>query len=500
MIQPAISQRFIWRVYWLIAGLSCVYFAWLISGGTWLLIGGQDAYGLAYNAYYQALIQGGFDVPMRVIGLEGHYAADGTTYVYYGALPAVLRGLLAPFVDLSDHTVARLMVWAMVCASGLVMQGWLRGILGRYTAEGIPSALLFLGAVCAVWLASPLMILASNAAIFHEPVACGFLASLLTLRLLNETTKHKHRHRWQKLLLAAIIAGVSVHARPHVAIGLYAAVGLMALVSCLSAVRVAQYRSARAYILPLVMLGLLGGSYLCLNSARFGNPLTWHGEQDGAVTYGYVFLGVEAPDSPRFQARADDGAFNFKRILPNSIYYLIGGWSLHDHVRQKLDLGFIRLESPHAPVLFLWLPWLICACWGLLYLRRDLSRPASVLAYVAALVPFLLTLSYMTVTHRYKVELFPLIWLLALLGLGAMMRHVGDAKAARSWLMLVVAGAFSLSAIIYNVLAANTYATRWDIYPHVLSAEECAQFVSQVKTTDVIRPDFCSLEGLHQGP
>ena len=47
-----------------------------------------------YNHYYLALREGHFDLPMRVLRIEGHYTPDGTGYPYHGLAPLLTRAAL----------------------------------------------------------------------------------------------------------------------------------------------------------------------------------------------------------------------------------------------------------------------------------------------------------------------------------------------------------------------------------------------------------------------
>ena len=44
-----------------------------------------------YDRYYLAMLEGRFDLPATVLRYEGHYAPDGTGYLYHGVAPLLTR-------------------------------------------------------------------------------------------------------------------------------------------------------------------------------------------------------------------------------------------------------------------------------------------------------------------------------------------------------------------------------------------------------------------------
>ncbi|MEM9901777.1 MAG: hypothetical protein AAF865_10535, partial [Pseudomonadota bacterium] len=83
-------------------------------------------------------------------------------------------------------------------------------------------------------------------------------------------------------------------------------------------------------------------------------------------------------------------------------------------------VGFIRLEAPRIGMLFYLTPWIVLAGIGLWGVRRHGAAFTGLLLALGGSA--LLTLSYATITLRYHVDLWPLVFVLALLALPSLAR------------------------------------------------------------------------------
>ncbi|MEL6196962.1 MAG: hypothetical protein AAFT19_03860, partial [Pseudomonadota bacterium] len=156
---------------------------------------------------------------------------------------------------------------------------------------------------------------------------------------------------------------------------------------------------------------------------RSGSPFITHGSlgPGTALQYGHGFLGIEAPDDPRVQAWEEHGPIHPGRVPSNLFVYLFAlpgaAFDLAiDPIQSVLrtGLGHTRIELPRMGAAFLWVPWFVLAALGArhVFAARP-GTPASPVAGAIMLCTFaaiaLFTLSYMTITMRYRVELWPIL-------------------------------------------------------------------------------------------
>jgi len=204
-------------------GVFSLAFAWIITDKTFNFFAEGDSYSYAYNYYYLSILDGRTNVPIKSIGLEGDCLQDGTAFMYYGVGPAFLRSVFHPFVDLSQTTVARFVVWFLVVASGLIAQSTYFYCLQQSQIRNgaLLNASLWLGAI-AIWLASPMLMLTVSASIYHEPIAFAFLFMTafiwISIRLIHQSSSPA-----RLCICAGLCAALALHGRPHVAISLYMA-------------------------------------------------------------------------------------------------------------------------------------------------------------------------------------------------------------------------------------------------------------------------------------
>src|SRR5690606_7533713 len=109
------------------------------------------------------------------------------------------------------------------------------------------------------------------------------------------------------LLPLAVLAGLTLHARPHLAVGYYAGVCLLALWVTVRGDPGARARAAGA----MVVLALFGGILLASNALRFKDVAVMHGTfGDSDVQYGMVYWGAEPADGWRARGFREHGQFN----------------------------------------------------------------------------------------------------------------------------------------------------------------------------------------------
>lgn len=407
-----------------------------------------------YDVYAHALfVEGHWNLPMRDLKLEGHFTPDGNGYAYYGLTPLLTRLFFLPFVELPTHWISAFSIWfwAVLGNAAYHRAFWLalvHGAGGAGRVNGWASALLG----CAVWFAAPGFVMSAGGSVFDEPVIAAY-ALVAGVVLLIAMVCFGRIELSRAIVPMAVLAGLTVHARPHLAVGLYLAISLMAAWLVLRRGK----RQWRGAIIAMAIIGTFGAGLLASNTIRFGNPLTMHGGfAHEKVQYSAIFWGTESREGPRAAAFTKFGQFNASRIVPNAMLYLAtppSGMGFDKAVRSIEALHGTMLKrgdattnaQPRVGVLLLWPGWVLLMMVGL-FQRQTWQMPAVAgLAGVSAASLFML--GYMTIALRYHVDLWPLIALPALFGLAAVSRRsVADEREARSWrsmlLVLAVMGMF----------------------------------------------------------
>ncbi|EPR42106.1 hypothetical protein dsx2_2893 [Desulfovibrio sp. X2] len=411
--------------------LGLFFGAFLITDGTFDFFG-VSRFGFAYNHYLLSILHGRLDIPPEVLGREAFYDAAGRAYAYYGVFPAFLRLPFLPFLDLTAVCVSRAVVFACVAATGLLAQSLVRRTVRAATAGNrLDLGLLASGSVL-VWFASPVTFLFGNASIYHETVVTGLLGVVVFAWLVLDDLLVKGRPRPASPVLLAVIAGVVLHCRPTLAIGLYVCVGAFCLLNALDtyAAERGQGRGAaasaarallspRGVLLPMLVLFAFGCVVLFMNWVRWGNMFT----SAPMERYGY-YLGGET-STGRMQNFLQQGRFNIRRILPSIFFNLFGidptfcytdyffgiGQAFCNTVYAKtmqfFGTGTMRVEDNFS-LLLLWGPWLVVAAWVLLSRAPSClegrARTTLRVLVLSLCVSCVLMLSYPTVTMRYKAE------------------------------------------------------------------------------------------------
>lgn len=431
-----------------------------------------------YNSYFLALIQGELTVPAQIAGLEGFYDSEGRAFLYHGLGPLVTRLLAWPFVDLTATDLRGPTIWLFASLGATGLYAATTGFLARALPGERPAGLAALVWVL-IWVLSPAFLLASNGSFYHEPVGFAFAMLGLGLFCLWRLVDSEFT-RWPWLLGLAVAAGLAVHARPHVALGLYAATGIGALM-LLWRVRGQAVLPAGAALAILLLAGL---AYLQMNALRFGAATEISGtvsETGGRPVYGFKYWGWEPPDHPRFRSQETHGDFMAGRILPNLFLYAVsmgGETSEALYRRMTADMGFIRIEPPVLGFVMVWMPWCLLAVIGLV--KRRGARAFFWLGLAATVPAALVMLSYTTVTFRYRTEIWPVLYVLGLFGLAGLLS--GRAEEPESLGRLVRSlWIAALAAVGVTVFASYIYLDilNWEWGTAMRSYADCARMVAE---------------------
>ncbi len=434
----------------MIATLGAVFYGFLLLQSV-----SMEMPAFGYNFYDQvwlALLDGRLDLPARVLRLEGHYAPDGTGYFYHGLAPLVIRALLDPVMTIGQGSLAPISIWLWAVAGTAFYHAAFLQVVpdARLRTRAALSTLL--------WFGGPGVILAGNHAFYHEPIGLAYALGGAFVLIWVQALR-AGRISGTALVSLALLAALCVHARPHLAVALYAGVTLAGF----HALWIGRTHLAGPVLLAVALLGAGGFGYLALNQARFGDMTATHGSFDkSAIRYGTTFWGLEDEDALRPRAFIEHGRFNAGRVVPNALTYgLLPPKSLLPEVHASARAlhagyaiprtGLTRIEAPTTGIVFLWAGWVAAAVAGVAGLRRA-TLGELVLVGVTGIGAALI-LAYATITLRYLLDLWPLVAALALIGLPRLTARLAALPFPRSSALLLVAG-FS---ILLNVQTAAGY-------------------------------------------
>ena len=423
---------------------------------------------LIYNHYFLSLIDGRLDIPARVIGMEGLYAPDGRAYTVHGLSPLLARALAWPFVDLRQTSVAAVSIVGFTALGSAIYHLAFARIVLRFgpTDPGSRRSVLLLTGLAA-WVATPAIILASNNSFYHEQYALAFVFNAAWLAAATQVVVFGVPAA-RVVVVLALFAGLMVHARPHVALGLYA--GTLVFI-CLDVLERRGRAVPRALASLMILFGC-GMLYLVVNYLRSGNPIGM-----SPLVWGFIHFGEYTAETPRIALQEGKTGLKLGRILGNTLLYLVDlprglggevlGWV---HRWLTRPFGFVAIETPRLGLLFSSAPWFYVIFAGLRARRADL-RMGWVPVFSSLVGPIVL-LSFSMVALRYRVELWPLLAAVALLTLPRLMRALDSAEAVARFkrvaaLSLAVSAAALTLVLPYSIPG-------WDAFGD-WSREECAE-------------------------
>ncbi|MEM9371218.1 MAG: hypothetical protein AAGA26_08680 [Pseudomonadota bacterium] len=208
----------------------------LIGTGVYILLGfslyrqgaPEFAGEFIYNYYWLALMEGRFDIPTRIAALEGHYDANGRAFIYNGLAPLLVRAAAFPFVDLTRVTVAPVTVFLCTWAGTLIYHLAFARTVEEAGLERSMSAFYSVLFGAMVWVTAPGSLLIINSSVYHEPIAVAFFCAAVGITMMVAVAQGR-RTPYSVLLPIALAAALCVHARPHLAVGLYAGICILIL-------------------------------------------------------------------------------------------------------------------------------------------------------------------------------------------------------------------------------------------------------------------------------
>lgn len=423
---PFIRRRHV--LAWLLVVI--VFHALVVTGGTFDFFGPPAFGGFIFNDMLLRLLDGRLDLSPAVLNDEA-FVRDGRSYAYFGIMPALVRLPLLPFVDLQTVQVGRLscflagvvaypaLAWAVMAAAGDRRLAW--------------------PFLVAVGLSGPGLYLGLRPLVFHEAILWAWAWAAVFLAAAAQALFRDHsRFRPAVLALMGAAAGACLHSRVSTGAGLYVA---FSLVWGLEVLR--QRRLSRGLLLAGLVAAAGVAVAMAVNQGRWGTPFS----------FGDLTLQVNLGGQDRIMGIARQGAFGLWRLGTGISYYLLPTWTITG-VSPALEDMFSReywsVDGPATsqvllePFLFALAGLGVKALW-----HRPDRIPVLALASGLA-IPIALIMTFLFLAFRYRAEFFPLLLLLALVGLNSATASPAAPTWWRSLALLQVASCL-IHTYLYNI-------------------------------------------------
>jgi hypothetical protein len=403
------------------AALAAFYYGLLFTAITHVVILHPHEYtfnpmlGYTFNDMLYHLLHGQFDVDPQIIGGEG-FVHDGKTYSYFGPFSALLR---LPLIVLPGWRWIDVTLVSCVLATTVAAYFKLRAAVAvarRLEATRLRDLTLFALIVSILFSGA---IQFAKASIYVE-VVC-WVSALTAAFVYCAIEGLLSRFSLRRLIVMAILAGLTLLTRVSTGIGLYAALALLA--PWLAWSDAADRQSWRAFFssrltAPIAILGVFAFACGAVNFGRWGNPFTF------ADFTKHIFAREIYPE--RLVVLDRYGEFNVVRIGYALLYYFLPLWAIIGHNHEFMFASFQQrtinsVEMPPSSF-FLSDPLLILLTALFLWLALDrrtpegLNRRSCGLLLAGLAVPWLMMLMFETMTLRYRVEFYPFLTAAALLG------------------------------------------------------------------------------------
>lgn len=407
-----------------------------------------------YDVQARSLVQGHFDIPANVAGIEG-FVIDGKTQIYFGIGPAIMRLPFSGLSDVFDRRLSLLSELLAVSVLGLAAARLLKRAQSLVADAPMGSPWWF-GAFAAVsTLGTPILFFASSPVVYHEAELWGAAAGLagldLVLRWWREPTR---RH----LIEAVTLATFAVACRPSSGLSPAVALGVFGLMLAWRR----RWTLALAVLIGSVIPLL---AFAIVNWARFGSlfsvpfPLQvfsqFNVDRQAMLrdNNGSFFgIGFAPTNIGRYLSPF---AVSFERLFPFVAWpskATVYGGVTFDTIDHS---GSIITGAPTlVPLAFIGAWWTV---------RRDQTRQWTVIA-LAALISTVSTLTIAYVAHRYLADLLPPLIVLAAAGIWCAARTLQNRP---NWMKRAVSVVLALLFVFgfWNQLGLAVLSRAFSILP-----------------------------------
>ena len=413
-----------------------------------------------YDYYLRSLLEGRFDVPIRVVSFEGHLDPEGKAFVYHSLLPLVPRAILAPFVDLQVINAKRWVVFGFAAAAIAILQYKTFSILLHVSEPSRERTRWIVLTAVMCWAATAGPMVVSNSSLYNETFATVLLAVTMAGYIFSRLIVFDDPiDKW--LVVFAVCIVIALHSRITIALGLCLTFGTLWLYS--------MFRTRFTQMRPLIFSALiccLGmGVLLFSNHARFGDVTRMHGTFDAErvdeVQHAVVYWNIwEKRERDYRTSFVKHGTFNSARVLPNTMMYFAGlpakaASQVELYHSMIGDYGEPRIWGPYGGILFLWMPWIVLLFYALKG-RKNVSnavRPDMfVIATLGGFATACLILTFASMHFRYRVDLWPLVSILSIASLAVLFHRSQSVRLRqRAFWVMSIATFFALAFSAHSV-------------------------------------------------
>lgn len=410
-------------------GLAAMLYLVLITDIGFLLPPSVAERDFILNSMLDHLLRGRMDVDPAIIELEG-FTREGRVYAYWGVLPALLR---LPFAWLPGWQQINFTPW--YCAAAVTLGLWAKLWTVRLVAADYPTLPRWLIRTVVVALVlSGAQIAFLRASIYQE--VCFWAATFAALFVAGAMHGVLRGFTRTTLTVMALACAAALLTRVSVAVGLFAAFGMLALLHLwISRRDLAGYARDHAVAAAILLLAIVATALI--NQARWGSPFTF-------ADYSLYNFNAAYPD--RLDRTVRYGLFNIERLPFGLVYYFLPFWAVTGADGQLLLSGMRDrlIDAAELPPssFFLTDPLLlILTALGVAALIAQRARQwsfrieATLILMSLAAAP-LLMLTAISMNFRYRMDFYAIIEFAAFLGLIALARAswVHTAR-ARRWLI-----------------------------------------------------------------
>lgn len=395
----------------LITALATLYYFLVLTDLGHTLARPDTSLNLTFNSMLDHLLRGRFDVDPSTVGLEG-FTRNNMVFAYWGIVPALLR---IPLIVFPNWTAIDVTTWSCLVATVLALATKLWTL--RTVASALPNLPAWMiAAVSAALVLSGAQMGYLRASIFQEVCQwAGFCSAVFVAAVIKGTvSKNFSPHL---LNVMALAAGMALLTRVSVAIGLYAALGLL-LVALF-------YRSPAQNFGKVVRSGsiLLLFLLICgfVNFQRWGNPIVF-------ADYAKYNYNLIYPD--RLMRTQEFGLFNLARIPFGLMYFFAPVWFFRLGSGELLlaatrDRLMDAIELPPSSFLLtdaLLIGLAVFSVRSFVVRRNARENLESLAVGLGLVVPPILMLTAISMNYRYRMDFYPLLEFGAFLGLIALGR------------------------------------------------------------------------------
>lgn len=425
------------------SGIGAVVFTWMLTAGSRNLFEWQKM-GSFYDAQAHALLEGRWDVPQQVLGIES-FTVEGKAYLYQGPLPALLRMPIVAFGDRLDGRLTQLsmLVAYVVIALVLAKLSWRARSMVRRHEPVTVSEMIGLGSFMALLLGgSSLLYLASRAWVYHEALMWGVAFSLAAL---NSLLAYRIEPSRRRLALVTIFTTAALLSRASIGLGPLAGLALVCALDLGKARPWQSFRRGTGTTLRstvrstwhLVLApGIPLGIYALVNAIKFGTLFSIP-----FATQGFTLV----DPARREMLAANNGTLFGLQFIPTSIWHYLNpaalGFSrrfpfidfppIPGRVFGEVQFDLIdRTASVPASLPVLCVLSLLGVAAVVRERRSARDRQSSLrplhVPLLGATAGGLTILPFGYIAHRYLADLFPLLALSSIVGFHILARRRAD--------------------------------------------------------------------------